>query len=66
MVQIAAMAMANRDERRMGLGVFARVTVTPRGAGGVLIDKRPSYAAIEAGKYASGNGGQNLVNGICP
>jgi hypothetical protein len=34
MVQIAALAMANRDERRLGLGVFARVTVTPGSAAG--------------------------------
>jgi RHS repeat-associated protein len=37
-----------------------------RGAGGAIVSKRPSNAAVEAGKYAAGNGGQALVNGMCP
>jgi RHS repeat-associated protein len=36
-----------------------------REAGGVLVNRASSKASIEAGSYASGNGGQALVNGIC-
>jgi RHS repeat-associated protein len=36
-----------------------------RELGGVLVNRRPSGAAVEAGKYVSGNAGQALVKGTC-